>query len=320
MCSPFAHGYQRILSLAVALTALAGFASGTLAQDKLAEPIYRVANDTPAAQSAATTQTTAPAGTNAAAGVAQAAVAAAAGAAGFDLTQKPGEHPLMPVLRTLKTTQEEIDHNVRDYSCTLVKQERVNGELGESQHIMMKVMNQPFSVYMSFLKPFAGREVLYVAGQNDGKLMVQETGFTRMLGKISLDPNGTRAMTGQRHPITDVGMRNLTAKLLKMWDAETKFAEAEVTSNSDPKIKVAGRSPTMIQVVHPIPRQDFKFHVARLFIDNELKVPIHFDAYLWPEQAGGEPTLEESYTYTNLKINNGFTARDFDAANPEIFK
>ena len=80
------------------------------------------------------------------------------------------------------------------------------------------------------LKPYAGREVVYVAGQNEGKLLVLDAGFTRMLGKIPLDPNGTRAMSGQKHPITDVGMRNLTAKLSKMWLAETQFAECNVTS------------------------------------------------------------------------------------------
>ncbi len=223
------------------------------------------------------------------------------------------------MLRTLKATQEEIDRNVHDYSCTLVKHERVDGELGEKQHILLKVMHEPFSVYMSFLKPYAGREVVYVNGQNDGKMVVLEAGFKRMLGKMNLDPNGTLAMKGQKHPITDVGIRNLTAKLTKMWEAETKFAECEVTINTDSKI--SNRPATMLQVVHPIPRQDFRFHWARLFIDNELKIPIHFDAYLWPEQEVAEPPLEESYTYTNLKLNNNFTAREFDAKNnPEIFK
>jgi hypothetical protein len=63
-----------------------------------------------------------------------------------------------------------------------------------------------------------------------------------------------------------------------------------------------------------------------LFLDNEFKVPIHFDAYLWPAQEGNgnedgdAPPLEESYTYQNLKLNNGFTAREFDSNNnPEIF-
>jgi Protein of unknown function (DUF1571) len=115
-------------------------------------------------------------------------------------------------------------------------------------------------------------------------------------------------------------MRNLTAKLIKMWEAETKFAECEVTIL--PGKKVEGRTATMVQVVHPIPRQDFKFNAARLFFDDETKLPIHFDAYSWPAQEGGEPQLEESYTYAkNLKVNTNLTARDFDANNnPDIFK
>jgi len=244
---------------------------------------------------------------------------ASVGKSPFELTQKPGEHPLQPVLRTLKQCQDEIDRNVRDYSCTLKKRERVEGELGDYQFILMKVMHQPFSVYMSFIKPYAGREVVYVAGQNNGKMLVLEAGFTRMLGKIPLDPNGTKAMSGQRHPITDVGMRNLTAKLMRMWEAELQFAECEVTAT--PGKKVEGRPATLVQVIHPKPHQQFKFHAARLYLDDELKVPIHFDAFVWPTQDGGQPQLEESYTYSSLKVNNGFTARDFDPNNnPDIFK
>src|SRR4051794_40278592 len=137
-----------ILSIATAFC-VAPFLS---AEDKLSEPIYRVASETPSVQSGAATQTSPANNTNAP----PPAAAAAAAKGVFDLAQKPGEHPLAPVLRTLKATQEEIDHNVHDYCCTLVKHERVDGELGETQHILLKVMNNPFSVYMSFLKPYAG--------------------------------------------------------------------------------------------------------------------------------------------------------------------
>jgi hypothetical protein len=310
MFSASNYGYRRIVcSLAVA----AAFVGPSFAQeqDKLTNPVLRVANERPAVQ--ATTSAQAPV-------AAVPATAAAPARFQFDLVQKPGEHPLMPVIRTVKASQEEFDRTVQDYQCQLTKQERVDGELGEKQMILLKLKDNPFSVYMSFLQPFAGREVCYVAGQNEGKLIVREAGYKKMLGKMNLDPNGSLAMKGQRHPITNVGIRNLTVKLLKMWEAETKFGECEVTTN-DKDAKIAGRPVTMIQVKHPVPRQDFKFHVARLFIDNELKIPVHFDAYMWPEQAGQTPPLEESYTYTNLKLNNGFTAREFDANNnPEIFK
>src|SRR6478672_5505153 len=272
--------FARVLSAVVLSTGVLVVAAS--AQDAATKPDYRVANETSAAQSAGTAQATASANP---------AAPAAAGKCVFDLTQKPGEHPLAPVVRALKATQDEIDHNVRDYSCTLVKQERVDGDLGDKQFILLKVMHQPFSVYMSFLKPYAGREVVYVDGQNSGKLVVLEAGMKRMLGKMNLDPQGSLAMSGQKHPITDVGFRNLTAKLSKMWEGEMKFAECNVTTNPDTHI--ANRSTTMIQVIHPMPRQDFRFHAARLFLDNELKVPIHFDAFMWPEQEGGEPLIDE---------------------------
>ncbi|HVT26570.1 MAG TPA: DUF1571 domain-containing protein, partial [Lacipirellulaceae bacterium] len=131
---------------------------------------------------------------------------------------------------------------------------------------------------------------------------------------------GARAMSGQKYPITDVGIRNLCGKLSKMWQAESQFAECEVSVT--PGTHVEGRSATMVKVVHPVPRQNFKFHIARVFFDDELKIPIHFDAWQWPAQTGDKPPLDESYTYAkNLKINNNFTARDFDPNNnPDIFK
>ena len=160
---------------------------------------------------------------------------------------------------------------------------------------------------------------MYVAGQNDNKMVVLEAGFKRYLGKMNLDPKGTLAMKGQKHPITRVGIRNLTAKLIKMCEAETKFAECEVTTNAEHQDQRPAHDDGSS---HPSrSAAELPSHVARIFFDNELRVPIHFDAYLWPAQAGGKPPLEESYTYQNLKINNNFTARDFDANNnPEIFK
>lgn len=306
MMPSFTFSCRRIAAVSLA-AALATAASGlTTRAQELSEPVYRVANETETSQPAVAAPASVP-------------VAAPAPAAQFDLTQQPGEHPLAPVIRTLKASQESIDQNIRDYSCTFVKRERVDGQLSEFQHILMKVAHQPFSVYMKFVQPFAGREVLYVAGQNQNKMVVLEAGVKRWAGKLHLDPQGALAMKGQKRPITDVGIRNLTAKLIKLYEAETQFAECEVTNNLDTKIN--GRSTTMIQVLHPVPRQNFKAHVSRIFFDNELRIPIHYDAYLWPAQAGSDPPLDESYTYQNLKINNNFTARDFDANNnPEIFK
>jgi hypothetical protein len=297
------------ISLLMAVLTILSVCTVATGQTSLTEPVYRVANEAAVAQSGTTLADVAPGST-----------AIPASRVLLDFTQQPGEHPLAPAIRVCKASLEEIDRNIRDYSCTLVKRERVSGELGEHQHIFLKVRHEPFSVYMSFLKPFQGREVVYVDGQNNNEMVVLEAGWKRtVLGKMNLDPKGAVAMRGQKHPITQVGIRNLTAELIARMEEDTKYAECEVSTNGD--MKIGARPASMVQVVHPIPRQNFDAHISRVFFDNELGIPIHYDSYLWPQQPGGEPPLEESFTYTNLKINNGLTARDFDAHNnPEIFK
>jgi hypothetical protein len=303
--------FTHSLNLRVAVAAgvsLSCFAAQ--AQQQTTEPVYRVAND-PAAAAAPVAQAAAPL-------AAPVAAAPAAPATPFNLTQQPGEHPLAPTIRVLNEVLAHIDQNVRDYTCTLIKQESLDGTVGEQQQIMMKCRNQPLSVYLVFLKPNQGREVLFVDGVNDNQIAVLEAGFKRHLGVLNLDPKGMLAMNGQRHPITEVGLRNLTAKLIAGKSAEMQFSECEVTS--DPNQKVGSRPATLIQIKHPIQRKEFATHITRIFLDNELKVPICYDAYMWPETPGATPPLDARYIYSNLKLNVGLAAQDFDANNPALFK
>jgi hypothetical protein len=297
---------------AIAAVAVHSSSAISQAQTNLTEPVYRVAS----------TDTTTSASTPSVAArpaVAPTTPAQPVSAVRLDFTKQGDEHPLLPVIRGLTASQEILDKNVRDYSCTFVKRESVNGMLGEQQFIFMKVMHQPFSVYMLFKKPYAGREVVYVDGQNNNKIVALDVGVKRYLGKMNLDPHGALAMKGQKHPITSVGIRNLCSKLIKMHEAELQYGECDVTIT--PEVKIDSRKTTMVQIIHPTARKEFKNHVARIFFDNEHKIPIHYDAYVWPAQAGGDPPLEESYTYQNLQLNNNFTPIDFDPNNnPEIFK
>ncbi len=77
------------------------------------------------------------------------------------------EHPLMPALRMAFAAKTNIDQNIHDYTCTMIKRERVDGKLTDPNYMFCKVRQQPFSVYLYFLKPADayGREVVYVAVQ-----------------------------------------------------------------------------------------------------------------------------------------------------------
>ena len=217
---------------------------------------------------------------------------------------------------------------MRDYTCTLVKRERVDGKLTDYEYMFAKVRHQPFSAYMYFLPPpppgpglpappdnVSGREVIYVAGQNDGNLIAHEAkGLKALVGAVNLKPNSPMAMQGNRYPITEVGLLNLTRRLVEVGESDRKYGECEVQEY--PNAKINNRTATCIQVTHPTPRKNFRYHLARIYIDDELNIPIRFEAYDWPKQQGGQPLLLEEYTYVNVKLNVGLTDADFDPRNP----
>ena len=227
-----------------------------------------------------------------------------------------GVHPLQAALDLARQGLGGLRAKIKDYSCTVVKRERIDGKLGEHEYMFAKIRHEPFSVYLYFLAPDTskGQEVLYVEGQNDGNMLAHAgSGVRAMVGTVSLKPQSMLAMQGNRYSITEIGVENLGRRLVEVAEHDKNFGECEV--NFYPNAKVNGRICTCIQVVHPVPRRNFRFNLARVFIDDEFTIPIRYEAYDWPHEAGGQPVLMEEYTYMNVKINNGFTDADFDPKN-----
>ena len=122
------------------------------------------------------------------------------------------------------------------------------------------------------------------------------------------------AMQGQRYPLTQIGILNLTRRLIEVASEDVKYGECEVKYFKGAKIN--DRVCTCTQVVHPVPRKNFLFNVARIFVDDNLNIPVRYEAYDWPKAAGGPPELIEEYTYLNMRLNVGLTDADFDIHNP----
>jgi Protein of unknown function (DUF1571) len=237
---------------------------------------------------------------------------------GAQQQNQPAQHPLVPCLNWAKQGLQQIDGHLKDYSATLIKQERIGGKLQPEEKVFLKVRHNPFSAYMYFLSPngVKGREALYVEGANDGKLMGHEApGLTNsLIGTVSLKPDGMMAMRGQRYPITEIGLRNLVYRLLEVGSMDLKYRECDVKYSD---VKINGRKTLCIEVTHPVPRKNFRFHIAKIYIDDELKLPLRYEAWDWPKKPGDKPKLMEAYTYLDLKLNNGFTDHDFDPKNPK---
>jgi hypothetical protein len=235
------------------------------------------------------------------------------------------EHPLATVVRVAQQHLDYIHRSVRDYTCYLVKRERIDGVLLPTEHMQVKFRapqnNEteyvPFSVFLRVLAPksIQGREILYVRDRYGGDAIVRKGGRRTSFLTLRVDPRGTMAMRDNKYPITAFGFENLTKRLLDV--AEQDMAYGECLVREIRGAKVDDRICTAYEVKHPVPRPYFRFHMARVFIDDELHVPIRYAAYQWPETAGGTPLLGEEYTYRQVKLNVGLTDLDFDTRNPE---
>ncbi|MFN6109757.1 MAG: DUF1571 domain-containing protein [Planctomycetota bacterium] len=237
---------------------------------------------------------------------------------------KPAAHPLDNALEMADNSLQDLQ-TIRDYTATLVKRERYNGTLGEREYMKVKIRNErtvdgkqiPFSIYMRFMQPkaVAGREVIWVKGQNEGKILAHETGVITGFKTFHLDPDGMLAMRNNRHPIYEAGLENLVLKLIEKAERDKAAGLCKVEYRKGAKIK--GRACTMISVTHDVQKAPYDFHNAQVFIDDELNIPIRYASYDWPSAPGEEAPLIEEYTYLEVQVNVGLTDKDFDPANEE---
>ena len=114
-----------------------------------------------------------------------------------------------------------------DFESKLVKRETVNGKKQPTEEIRFLFRKDPFSVRLTVTGEHGrGREVLYVKGQNNGKLViVTGEGDNRLLGvgkKLELDPDNPLATSRTRGRIEDSGLGRPIRVLTKFLDEAEK--------------------------------------------------------------------------------------------------
>jgi hypothetical protein len=252
------------------------------------------------------------------------ASAAAVPAKTVAATKTGTPHPLDRAVVMAEDALEKMQSEIYDYTAILKKREQVNGVVGEAGFMSVKVRcprtladgrQVPFSIYMKFLKPkeAAGREVIWVEGQNEDKLIAHEGSGLLAMRRFYLDPTGFLAMKGQRYPIYDAGVENLIIKLIQKAERDRAAGPCEVNYREGAEINKCSCS--LIELIHHDRQPQFEFHKAHVFLDDKLQIPVRYAAYDWQDTAGGEPKLIEEYTYYNVKVNVGLTDSDFSPEN-----
>ncbi len=214
----------------------------------------------------------------------------------------PAAHPLDEPLRLLDRAQQAMTA-VQDYSCTLIKQERIAGTLTPVHIVSMMVRQQPFSVYMKWHQPKAclGQEACYVAGKNNGMMRAKSAGLLGSVGFVSVDPNDPRAKKTSNHAINECGLSNLLTRFGERWANEKKFNRVTVKTG---EYEYNKRRCIRVETAYPMNVPGEPYSRSVVYFDKEISVPIRIEVYDWPKAggpAGGE--LIETYSYVNLKLN-----------------
>jgi hypothetical protein len=189
---------------------------------------------------------------------------------------------------------------VADYTCVLIRRERVGGRLQPEEAVQMEARREPFSVHLRWATPraLAKQEACYVAGRNDGRMRVRPAGLLGGLGFLSLDPNDPRAREHSNHTITEAGVGHLIDHFGEEWEAgrdrpaRVSAADGEFDGRPCRRVEVAWADEAGGRSV--------------VYFDEERRLPVRAEWY----GRGGEP--HEVDGYTQMRVNVGLGDADFD--------
>jgi hypothetical protein len=202
---------------------------------------------------------------------------------------------------------------VADYSGHVIHQDRVRGKLTPDQTAEIRVKTKPASVSLRYVAPNAmmGLELVHVAGRNVGKLRLKPAGSFGPGGFLSVELTDSRATAHTRHLATEVGIGPMIEMLEKNLVIEQRLRNAVQVGVAE--YTYAGRPVTRFEVYTDRAHALRYAYRTVVFVDKETKLPIRIEAYDQPtvsSPATGD--LLESYSYVNLKFNQGLGDATFE--------
>ena len=219
--------------------------------------------------------------------------------------------PLDEPLRLIAEAR-QVMREIGDYSCVLIKRERIGGQMMPENVIALKVRARPFSVYMRWQDPQEqdGQEACFVAGKNGNKMRVHPNGGLALLGWVTLDQRDPRALKTTRHAIAEAGLSNLIERYAAAWGAERSLGQTQVQLA---EYEYNKRCCTRVEVAHPARTLgQYEYFRTVIYFDRETKLPIRVECYDYPRRADDPGELIEVYSYINLRCNVGLGDETFN--------
>lgn len=230
----------------------------------------------------------------------------------------------------LDACRRKFRNEVRTYRATFRKQERMNGVLYPPEVIRLTAREEPYAVLMIWERGArkvlgtATEGVLFVAGENDGKMIVWRP--AALLAKtLTLSPTDRQARTSARYAVTEAGLGHVLERTYRAWAAERDRgrlrAEFLGTRRAD---EVGGRmchvirrtcdTPTIDPFVMTEPPPDPATRPADAVTTITLMIDAETGLQLGSELRRADGELAGSYYYSDVELNPSFPRTHFTPA------
>jgi len=240
---------------------------------------------------------------------------------------------------------------VNDYQGEFVKREIIGDKL-KSEKITFK-FDRPFKVYMKYIDPNPGQEVLYIRGENKNRIKAHKGSFPDIT--VNLSVYGRQAMKDSHQPIMTFGLQKQIEIMGQIYRKADARGEAKYTVSDggalfgEPVWKVEAQFPSTGDTVKVREDEDGSLWAFAKRVGQTMYVILHYndgidspkdidegDEVFVPHHYGsrlqyliGKKTLMplretswdhkgrvyESYDYPVLNLSPGLTAEDFDPDN-----
>lgn len=258
------------------------------------------------------------------------------------------QHELSPeqIVRQMYAKTKEIN----SLSYNMRKKERIKETLPLQETEVRMVMN-PFKVYLKQKSPKEGLQVLYVNGTNGNKAIVNTNGFPWV--NLNLDPMGSVMRENQHHTIFESGYAYLMSILEHL---SIKYhSEISTLVSKSGSIKwdqhdcwvIALQNPHFKYITYTVQKNETVLSIAKKLMVSEhmiveknsladftsikpgqtISVPNDYspklELYIDKQRfiplvmkVYDDKGLYEYYEYSNVKINPSFPAQEFTKENP----
>lgn len=208
----------------------------------------------------------------------------------------------------LKTNLQRSWAKINDFTCTLIRQERIDGTMGPKHHMAIK-FRKPCDIYAKWvMEPHLGRQILYRHGK-DEKILAKEGGILGFTS-VRIDVDSKLAMRGTKHQVTEIDI-GFTLKTIY-----ENLYRGMINGHIKLKfkgIKYYGGRRTYVVESWATDAKANGYYASHTVNAHDMKtgLPVHIENYDQNDQ------LFETITWTKIKFNTGLTEMDFSPENPE---